>query len=349
MENNKAAYMTGINKLEVRDNVPIPEIGSGEVLVKVEYVGICGSDIHYLVDGRIADFIVEGDFILGHEAGGTIVKVADDVVTHKAGDRVAIEPGLPCGKCEFCRTGRYNLCPKVAPDFMGTPPTHGAFTTYVAWPAEWCFILPDNMSTLEGALVEPLSVGLEATHVAGVKLGSSVTILGSGCIGLCTLLAAKAKGATEIIVVDVIEKRLEKARELGATKIINAKEVDAIEEISKYTDGKGTDFVIETAGNKVTLRQTVDIAKRGGRIVIVGMGADAVIPFNFEKLMWKVLSIGTVFRYQNQYAIAIDAISNGKIDVKQIVTAEYDIDDIQEAFETNIKNKDEVVKLVIKL
>jgi L-iditol 2-dehydrogenase len=319
----------------------------GQVLVKIEYVGVCGSDIHFFMDGHIADYWVEGDFILGHESAGTVTAVAGDVTSLKVGDRVAIEPGSTCGECEYCKTGVYNLCPDVV--FMATPPVQGAFTNYVAWPANFCFKLPDNVSTLEGALIEPLSVGLEASSIGGVKLGDSIAIFGSGCIGLCTLLAAKAKGATEIIVVDVIEKRLQKAKELGATKIINAKREDPIAAIMEYTNGEGADIAAETAGNSITLKQTVDAVKRGGRIVIVGMGGEAEVNFNFEKLMWKVVSIGTVFRYKNQYPVAIDAVAHGIIDVKQIVTGEYGFKDIAEAFETNINNKDEVVKLVIKM
>jgi L-iditol 2-dehydrogenase len=343
---NKAAFMTGIKKMELR-GIDMPKPESGEVLVKLEYVGICGSDIHYLEQGKIGDYVVEGDFILGHETAGTVVAVADDVTSHRPGDRVALEPGATCGKCEYCKSGRYNLCPEVK--FLATPPHHGCLMTYIAFPAELAFKLPENVTTEEGALIEPLAVGLEAASVSGVSIGDSVTILGSGCIGLCTLLACKARGATEVFVVDVLEKRLAKAIEIGTDVAINAKHVDVVERILELTGGKGTDKVIETAGTVETTQQTVDIVKRGGEILIVGMGAESNFPFNFGELMSKVAEIKTIFRYKNQFPVAIAAVSSGQIDIKKILTHEFDFDEVPEAFKQNIEKKGEIVKAVIKI
>jgi len=342
---NKAAFMTGIRQMEIRE-IPMPELKPDQVLVKLEYVGICGSDVHYFEYGRIGDFIVNGDFILGHECAGTVTAVGNAVTTHSVGDRVALEPGATCGHCEYCTSGRYNLCPDV--EFLATPPYNGCFCDYIAFPASLAFKLPPNVSTKEGALVEPLSVGLEAASIGRVKLGDSVTILGSGCIGLTTMLACKAYGASDIIVVDVIEKRLQKALELGANKVINASKEDTIAEIAKYTNNTGTDLVIETAGSLKTTQQTVDAVKRGGVIVMVGLAPEDVIPFNFAKLMGKVADVRPIFRYKNQYPIAIKAIASGKIDVSKIVTDEYDFADIGKAFEKNINDKADVVKIVIK-
>lgn len=165
---NRVAYMTGLRDMELRTRaIPVPQ--DHEVLVKLEYVGICGSDVHYYESGRIGSFVVEGDFILGHECAGTITAVGSAVQHLKAGDRVALEPGLTCGKCEFCKTGRYNLCPEVR--FLATPPVHGCLTDYIAYPADMAFKLPDQVSTREGALVEPLAVGLHAASQGHVKLG----------------------------------------------------------------------------------------------------------------------------------------------------------------------------------
>ncbi|MDR2529845.1 MAG: NAD(P)-dependent alcohol dehydrogenase [Synergistaceae bacterium] len=337
--------MTGLNEMEIRE-LPMPAAKEGQVVVKLEYVGICGSDVHYFEHGRIGDFIVEGDFILGHECAGTVVEVGRGV-TLRAGDRVALEPGATCGRCEFCVTGRYNLCPDV--EFLATPPYHGCFQNYIAFPAHLAFKLPNNISTKEGALIEPLAVGLEAASVGNVTLGSSVVILGSGCIGLMSLLASKASGASNVTVVDVIPKRLEKAKELGATRVINAAEVDSTEAILTATEGKGADVVMETAGSTRAAQQTPFVVKRGGTIVLVGMGPDDVIPFNFAKLMGQVAGVKTIFRYKNQYPKAIKAVSSGSIDVSGIVTNEFAFDDIAEAFRVNIENKKEVVKIVIKI
>lgn len=342
----KAAFMTGINKIEIRD-IEMPKLEKDKVIVKMEYVGICGSDVHYLEHGKIGDFVVDGDFILGHECAGTVTEVGSDVKTLKKGDRVALEPGCTCGQCEFCKSGRYNLCPDV--EFLATPPYHGCLENYIAFPENMCFKLPDNVSTKEGALVEPLSVGIHAARQGNVSLGDSVVILGAGCIGLVTLLACKAFGAADITVVDVLPRRLEFAKKLGATRVINALECDVLNEIDNITEGKGADVVIETAGTARTCSQTPHIVKRGGTIVLVGMAPQDIIEFNFAKLMGKEAQIKTVFRYRNIYPQAINAIAQGLIDVKSIVTHEFDFMDTANAFDFVINNKADVVKAVIKM
>jgi L-iditol 2-dehydrogenase len=343
---NRAVYMTGINKMEIREmEVPVPK--EKEVLVKLEYVGICGSDVHYLEHGKIGNFIVNGDFILGHECAGTIVAIGSSVKNLKVGDKVALEPGLTCGQCEFCKTGRYNLCPDV--EFLATPPYHGCLMNYIAYPENMAFKLPDNVSTKEGALVEPLAVGLHAAAQGNVKLGDKVVILGAGCIGLVTLLACKAFGATDVIVVDVIEKRLECAKKLGASYVINAKNENVLEKIAELTGGKGVDKVIETAGSEFTIKQTAYMVKRGGTIILVGLASKDIVEFDFMQIMTKEIEIKSVFRYRNLYPAAIGAIADGKIDVKGIITHEFDFEDSKKAFDFVIENKNDVVKAVIKI
>ena len=264
----KAAVMEKIGEIVMKD-LPKPVPKDNEVLVKIKDIGICGSDIHYYESGRIGDFVVTKPIILGHESAGIVEEVGKDVKNLKPGDRVTLEPGYTCGKCEYCMSGRYNLCPDVV--FMATPPYDGAFCEYVAWPAHMAFKLPDNMSYMEGALVEPLSVGLHAADMADAKLGQTAVVLGSGCIGLCTLMSLKARGVTKIYIADVIQKRLDKAKSLGATEVINAAEKDTVEEIMRLTDGKGCDLVFETAGSRITTQQTPYLVKIGGKIVLVGM------------------------------------------------------------------------------
>lgn len=343
---NKAVYMTGLNKMEMRE-VEVPKIKEDQVLIKLEYVGICGSDVHYLEHGSIGDFIVNGDFILGHECAGEVVEIGSKVTDLVVGDKVALEPGATCGQCEFCKSGKYNLCPDV--EFLATPPYHGCLENYIAFPANMCFKLPSNITTKEGALVEPLAVGMHAAAQGNVKLGDSVVILGSGCIGLVTLLACKAYGATDITVVDVMPKRLEYAMKLGATRVINAKEEDAVEKIDEITAGKGVDVVIETAGSKITVKQTAYLVKRGGTIVLVGMAPEDTIEYNFAKILGKEATITSVFRYRNIYPKAISAIAKGIIDVSGIVTHEFDFTDTEKAFDFVINNKNDVVKAVIKI
>lgn len=217
----KVAVMEDIGKMNLVER-PIPKPQKNEVLVKLEYVGICGSDLHYYEHGRIGDYIVKPPFVLGHEASGIIVEIGENVKNLKLGDRVALEPGKTCGNCEFCKKGLYNLCPDVV--FFATPPVDGVFQEYVAHEAALCFKLPDNMTTLEGALIEPLAVGFHAAIQGDAHLGQTAVVMGAGCIGLVSILALKARGVNNIYVVDIIEKRLEKARELGATGIINGRE-----------------------------------------------------------------------------------------------------------------------------
>jgi len=346
MKINKAAYMVGLDKMEIRD-VPVPTPGAGQVIVKLEYVGICGSDVHYFHDGRCGYYIVDGDFILGHEGAGTVVELGDGVSSLKLGDRVALEPGITCGQCEFCKSGKYNLCPDV--QFLATPPVQGCYENYLAFPENMCFKLPDNMSTKAGALVEPLSVGLHAAATGNVSLGDSVVIFGSGCIGLVTLLACQARGASDITVVDVIDKRLAFAKELGASRVINSKDCNAIDEIMKITGGKGAAKVFDCSGAPVCIQMTPFAVKNGGTIVLVGMAPQPEINYNFAQIMAKEAEIKSVFRYRNVYPMAIDAISGGRIDVEKIVTHEFDFADIQQAFMENIHNKNQVVKAVIRI
>ncbi|MGE5495043.1 MAG: NAD(P)-dependent alcohol dehydrogenase [Burkholderiales bacterium] len=343
---NKAVFMSGTNNMITKE-VPMPVPGSKDVLIRIDVVGICGSDVHYYQHGRIGDFVVNGDFILGHECAGEVVGVGSEVKKLAVGDRVALEPGKTCGKCKYCKTGRYNLCPDV--EFFATPPYHGVFTNYVTHPEDMCFKLPENVSNLEGALVEPLAVGLHASGTGDVKLGDTVVIFGAGCIGLVTLLSCKARGASKVFVVDILENRLETANKLGATETINAKECDALARIAELTDGQGADVVIETAGSEITLKQTADAVSRGGTIVLVGMTPNDETCFNFMKLMGKEGQLKTIFRYRNLYPVAINAIASGAIDVKGIVSHEFDFDHVKEAFDFVSANAKDVVKAVIRI
>lgn len=348
MKMQKAAYMRGIDKMVMKE-IPVPEIGDNEVLVHLEYVGICGSDVHYFHSGSCGAYKVdlEKDFMLGHECAGVIEKVGANVKSLKEGDKVALEPGITCGKCEFCKSGHYNLCPDVV--FLATPPVQGCYEEYIAFPEDMCFKLPDNMSTEEGALIEPLSVGFYAANQGEVQTGDTVVILGAGCIGLVTLLACKAHGAGTVIVSDVVNARLEKAKELGADYVVNGGNGDVLKEIEKLTNGRGADVVFETAGSPVTIAQTPFIVRRGGTITLVGISSQEEISFNFAQIMDKEAQIKSVFRYRNIYPKAIAAVASGAIDVKKIVTHRFELDNIQEAFDEAVNNKTDLVKAVIKI
>lgn len=339
----KVVYLTQPGKMQIEEE-PIPEVRPGNVLVKIEYNGICGSDVHFFKDGRVGDNVLKGKFVLGHEVSGTVVEVGENVSGLKIGDRVALEPGYGCGKCEFCKTGRYNLCPDMK--FFAAPPVRGALQEYVSHPADMCFKLPENVSTMEGALVEPLAVGLHATGLGEIGLGQTAVILGAGCIGLVTLLAAKARGASKVVVVDLHEKRLEFARSMGADHTVNASKNDVLGCVKELLP-EGPDVVFETAGSAETIAQTPFLVKRGGIVVLVGMAAQSEITYNFFQAMEKEIRIQCVFRYRNLYPTAIAAIASGSIDVKQIVTHKFSLEESERAFSTVVDDAQNVVKAII--
>ena len=342
----KAAVMTDIRKVEIQvKEIPSPK--EDEVLVKVEYVGICGSDLHYYESGRIGDFIVKPPFILGHEAAGIVVNTGEKVKHLKEGDRVALEPGKTCGHCEACKSGKYNLCDDVI--FFATPPVDGVFQEYVAHEANLCFKLPENVTTMEGALIEPLAVGLHAANQADAGLGKTAVVTGAGCIGLVSLLALKAKGASKVIVVDVVKKRLDKALELGADAVIDGSRQNTVEEILRFTDGKGQDIGIETAGSQITAGQLIKSAKKGSTIVLVGYSANGEMTLPVGTVLDKELIFKSVFRYRNIYPMAIEAVARGKINIKDIVTHTFLLDDIQNALTSCVENKADIVKGIIKV
>ncbi len=342
----KVAVMNGIGQMGFIER-PIPQPAENEVLIKLEYVGICGSDMHYYETGRIGDYIVEPPFVLGHEPGGTVVKVGKNVTHLKEGDRVALEPGKTCGHCEFCKEGNYNLCPDVI--FFATPPIDGVFQEYVAHEANLCFKLPENVSTLEGALIEPLAVGFHAANQGGAHTGQTAVVFGAGCIGLVSLMALKAKGVEEVYVVDIMQKRLDKAMELGATEVINSKKIDIIKEVERLTNGRGVDLVIDTAGMEVTTQQAIHIARKGASIVLVGYTKTGMVTLPLSLAMDKELTFKTVFRYRHIYPMAIEAVEKGKVNLKGIVTDIFNFDDIQNAMDSSVRDKANIVKAVVKI
>ena len=342
----RVAIMEGIGKMGFTRR-PIPTPKADEVLVKLEYVGVCGSDLHYYETGAIGDFVVEPPFVLGHEPGGTVVEVGSNVTHLKVGDRVALEPGKTCGHCKFCREGKYNLCPDVV--FFATPPVDGVFQEYVAHEADLCFKLPDNVSTLEGALIEPLAVGFHAAIQGDAHLGQKAVVMGAGCIGLVSLMALKARGVAEVYVVDVMDKRLDKAMELGATAVINGKREDVVARLNELTGGAGTDLAIDTAGSEFTVRQAIMAAAKGSTIVLVGYSKSGEMNMPTDFILNKELTLKSVFRYRHIYPIAIEAVASGKVNLKGIVSNIFPLSDIQHAMDESVRNKADIVKSVIKI
>jgi L-iditol 2-dehydrogenase len=324
---------------------PVPT--QGEVLVRVRSVGVCGSDVHYYTHGRIGPFVVKSPLVLGHEMSGTIEAVGENVLEARIGERVAVEPGIPDRVCEYCRIGRYNLCANVR--FMATPPHDGAFVEYVAVPSDFAFKLPDHVSLDEGALMEPLSVGVYAIHRSGLKAGQSVLIIGAGPIGLVTLQAARAAGAGSIIVLDLDAGRLAIAKKLGATQAVNTSDGSPLEQVHALTDGCGTDIVFDAAGSPKTASLAVHLVKRGGRIVMIGFALEDNFPYPLVSAMAKEADIVTVFRYANVYPFAIGLVAEGRIDLKTLVTHRFPLEQAERALQLSDRREDGVVKAMVQV
>ncbi|MEJ8303983.1 NAD(P)-dependent alcohol dehydrogenase [Saccharibacillus sacchari] len=340
----KAAVMHRLREITIEE-IPVPEIAADEVLIKVMAVGICGSDLHYYDHGRIGPYVVDGPFILGHECAGEIAAVGSEANRFQVGDRVAIEPGVTCGKCEMCKAGRYNLCPKV--EFLATPPYDGAFVQYLKMRQDFVFPIPDHLSYEEAALVEPFSVGIHAASRSKLQPGSSIAIMGMGPVGLMAVAAAKAYGAATIIVTDLEPLRLEAAKKMGATHTINVLEQDAVAAIKEITDGKGVDTAWETAGNPKALQSALGSLGRGGKLAIVGLPAQAEIPLNVPFIADNEVDIYGIFRYANTYPKGIEFLSSGQIDASVLVTDKFPLERTHEAMERALNHKSECLKVVV--
>lgn len=340
---NQSAYLLEPEKIQLFP-AEMPKLHPGEVMIKMEYCGVCGSDIAYYRFGRIGRREVTFPYILGHECAGEVIQIGEGVTRFAVGDKVVMEPGLGCGHCEYCMTGRYNLCEDMK--FMATPPYHGAFQRYIAYPERGCFKLPEGVSTLEGAMIEPLAVGIHAARRGEVDNSKTVLITGMGCIGLMTLLACKAMNAQKIIVSDVFNNRLDKALELGADFAINSKEDNIQEKVRELTGGKGADIVFETAGRPETAAEAVFLVRRGGIIVQVGTIATPV-PYQFNELGKIEADIRSVFRYRNIFPLAIQLIEKGDIDLKKVGPDIFPFEEVAQAFDTAIHRGNEVVKCIL--
>ena len=342
----KVAVMTGKQQMSwVERDIPRPK--AGELQIKLEYVGICGSDLHFYSEGRLGNWVPQGPLILGHEPAGIVTELGEGVQGFEIGDRVTLEPGVPCGTCKDCLEGHYNLCPNLK--FMAIPKERdGVFSEYCTHAAFMSFKLPDNVSSMAGALIEPLSVGMHACALSGARLGQNAIILGSGCIGLVTLMALRARGVTEVYVADVIEKRLEKAKELGATRVFNSRE-ESIEEFAKTLPGGGVDLVYECAGNRVTTLQSCKLIRRAGSVTLVGVSPEPILELDIATLNAMEGTIYSVYRYRNLYPSAIKAVSEGLIPLDRVVSHTFDFAKLIEGVDYSLKHKDEVVKGVIKM
>ena len=321
----------------------IPQPGPGEVQIKLEYVGVCGSDLHFYQEGRLQNWTLDGPLALGHEPGGVVTALGEGVTNLKVGDRVSIEPAVPCGQCEACHKGLYNLCPSIK--MLAIPgEKDGVNAEYCVHEAAMCYKLPDNVSTLEGAMIEPLAVGMHGTELSDARVGEKAVVLGSGCIGLCTIMSLKARGVAEIYVSDVSDARLDMAMQVGATRVFNPKREDIVEFIQGIG---GVEQVYECAGNRITTLQTTKMIKRGGKVTLTGVSPEPVLELDIATLNAMEGTVYSVYRYRNLWDKAIAAVASGAIPVKKIVSHIFPFEECIEATDYSLKNKDVVVKSAI--
>jgi len=348
----RCAVLHGVRDLRIEER-RVPQPGPGEVLVAIRRVGVCGSDVHYYTQGHIGDYVVRTPMVLGHEAAGVVVGAGEGVTRHAVGDRVAIEPGYTCRRCFYCKSGRYNLCPEVT--FMATPPVDGAFCDYVTWPEDFVHPLPNALSFDDGAMMEPLSVGLWAVERGAVQPGDAVAVFGSGPIGLLTLQAARAAGATTLIAVDIEDSRLAHARRLGATHTLNDQDGGAVDRVRRITAGlrgfgpeqSGVDVAFETAGTVPTTRNTLAATRPGGVAVLVGLPPDPTVPLDIVSAAGKEIDIRGQFRYAGQYPRAVALTEAGRVDVASLVTHHFPLERAEEALRLADEHKEVALKVMV--
>jgi D-xylulose reductase len=320
------------------------EVGPHDVKIAIHTVGICGSDVHYYEYGAIGPFVVKAPMVLGHEAAGTVVEVGAQVNHIKPGDRVCMEPGIPDPNSRAARLGIYNLDPAVR--FWATPPVHGCLTPYVVHPAAYTFKLPPNVSFAEGAMVEPLAVGMHASVKAKIEPGDLAVVLGAGPIGTVTALAALAGGCSQVVITDVQQPKLDLAAKLGPIRPVNAAKENLRQVIDELTDGWGADLVFEATGAAAAIQNVHEALCPGGRIVLIGMPIGPV-PLDIVGLQAKEAEVETVFRYAHVYPRALALMGSGKIDLKPLISRTFEFKESVDAFNFALKMPPDCVKAQI--
>jgi len=308
-----------------------PDPAADEVLVRVREVGICGSDLHYYEHGRIGDSVVTDPHVLGHESAGEVAEVGSSVDSLAVGDRVAIEPGLPCRRCAYCKRGEYHLCPDVT--FLGSPPVDGAFAEYVAWPADFCYRLPESVSTQEGALCEPLSVGIHAARRGDVGSGDSVLVTGGGPIGHCVMEAVRAAGATDVVVSEPVDRKRDLAHERGADCVVDPATESLADAVADHTGGRGVDVVIEASGARPAIESAPQAVRRGGTVVLVGNPTADSVDLDALGVVQAEVDVRGSYRYANTYPTAVSLLTDDRVDVSGLVEFDAPLDDVGSAFE----------------
>ncbi|MFH0520045.1 NAD(P)-dependent alcohol dehydrogenase [Streptomyces sp. M41] len=332
----RAAVLKAPKELRIEER-PVPRPGPGQVLVRVEAVGICGSDVHYYEHGRIGDFVVRAPMVLGHEPGGTVVALGTGVRRLKEGQLISVEPGVPCGRCAQCRQGRYNLCPDVS--FYATPPVDGALCEYVAVDEDFAHPVPEPLTAETAALLEPLSVGVWASRKGRITPGSRVLVTGAGPIGLVAVQTARAFGATEVVVTDIAPHRLDLAIRLGATATVDVRETPLAD------TGYEPDVLLECSGVPAVVDEAIRTVGRAGRAVLVGMGGDRV-PLPLAHVQNFEIEVTGTFRYAGTWPTAIALAASGDVRLDRLVTHRFGLEEAELALTASARDDTTVKPLV---
>lgn len=324
-----------------------PTPGPGEVLVQVKEVGVCASDVHYFNEGRIGDAVVKEPIIMGHEFAGVIAEVGSGVTNVKAGDRVAVEPGIPCHTCDVCLAGDHNLCRNIK--FCGTPPYDGALRDFMTWPAQLVEPIPDSMSLGEAAMLEPLAVGVYAVEITGDVRGKTIGVLGAGAVGLSILQAAKAAGCGDAFVTEPLQKRRELAQKLGADNIFDANDPELVDIVKAATGGRGLDIVFEAAGENEAVVQATEMVRPGGIVVIGGIPREDSMTVTASTIRRKGLTIKMLRRSKDTLRRSIEMVKQGKADVASYITHRFPLEQVEDAFVTARDQKADSLRVLIQL
>ncbi len=343
----KVAYFTRLRHLELRDEPPPAIEQPDQALVRIDRMGVCGSDVHYYAEGGIGSQRVEFPATLGHECAGTVVEAGAEATHLKPGDRVAIDPAFSCGTCDQCRAGRQNTCRNLR--FMGSPgQAPGAAAELAVVPAANCLPLPDAVSLDMAALAEPLSVGLYAVRLGEAYPAARIAILGCGPIGLSVLLCAKVQAPCTVYMTDLLPPRLELARRCGADFAFDAAGTDAAAAIAEH-EPFGLDLVFECTGDPACIDQAAELLTPGGMLVQVGIPGAPRIEFDPHPFRVKELSVRNVRRQKECVAPVLRMLADGQLDAAPLVTHHFPLDRIGDAFELVAGYRDGVVKAMVEL
>lgn len=342
----KAVRLHGPRDMRM-DEIETPTPKQGEALIRVRAVGVCGSDVHFYKDGGMDGTNLNYPFILGHEFAGEIAALGPETVGPSVGTRVAVDPAIPCGRCETCLDGNINCCRDVR--FPASPPIQGVLSEFVVHPAHLCEPLPDSLSFADGALLEPLGVAIHALTLARIKPGNTVAVLGAGPIGLLAIQLALASDAHSVYVSEPIEARRTMAESAGASAVCDPAHVDPVAWLHEQTRGRGVDVIIEAAWGDETVAHAVGMAKPAGRVVLVGISSHGITSFPAAPARRKGLTILVSRRMQSVYPRAIALVEQGIIDVRTLVTHRFPLERAADAFSLVAALSDGVGKAMIEL